>query len=158
MWLVDSSVSYHLSGKHIACFIIAYLNIIAGVCYTALLLFWQWLLCQQDKILFQWTKYKKLCHFIEPYHAPYINKHRYWADLLFLVCVVLYIVFVLNVNDDLHVCLVAIILTIGGLLLSQGFLVKIYKKWPIDVIELIMYFNILGFAALTWYYIGAVAY
>jgi hypothetical protein len=49
---------------------------------------------------------------------------------------------------------VAIILTIGGLLLTKGFLVKVYKKWPIDVMESIMYFNILGFAALTWYFIG----
>ena len=154
VWLVDASVGY-LSGKHIAVFIVTFLIIIAGVCYTALLLFWQWLLRYQDKPLFRWTKYQKLCHFIEPYHAPYVDKHRYWAGLLFLVRVVLYIVFALNVNGDPHVSLVAIILTIGGLLLAKGFLVKVYKKWPIDVMESIMYFNILGFAALTWYFIGA---
>ena len=153
VWLVDASVGY-LSGKHIALFIIAFLIIIAGVCYTALLLFWQWLLRHQDKTLFRWTKYQKLCHFIEPYHAPYADKHRYWAGLLFLVRVVIYIVFALNANGNPHVSLVAIILTIGGLLLAKGFLVNIYKKWPIDVMESIMYFNILGFAALPWYFIA----
>ena len=153
VWLVDASVSY-LSGKHIVLFIIALLIIIAGVCYTTLLLFWQWLLRHQDKTMFRWTKYQNLCHFIEPYHAPYTVKHRYWAGLLFLVRVILYIIFALNVNGDPHVNLVAIILTIGGLLLTKAFLVKVYKKWPIDVMESIMYFNILGFAALTWYFIG----
>ena len=153
VWLVDANVSY-LSGKHIVLFMIALLIIIAGVCYTTLLLFWQWLLHHQDKTMFRWTKYQKFCHFIEPYHAPYTLKHRYWAGLLLLVRVVLYIVFALNVNGDSRVNLVAIILTVGGLLLTKGFLVKVYKKWPIDVMESIMYFNILGFAALTWYYIG----
>ena len=153
MWLVDASVGY-LSGKHTVLFVIALLTIIAGVCYTAILLFWQWLLRHQDKALFKWIKYQKLCHFLEPYHAPYVDKHRYWAGLLFLVRVVLFIVFALNMNGDPHVSLVAIILIIGALLLAKGFLVKVYKKWPIDVIESIMYFNILGFAALTWYFIG----
>ena len=151
VWLIDASVSY-LSGKHIVVFMVALLIIIAGVCYTTLLLFWQWLLRHQDKTMFRWTKYQKLCHFIEPYHAPYTVKHRYWAGLLFLVRVILYIVFALNVNGDPDVNLVAIILTIGGLLLIKGFLIKVYKKWPIDVIESIMYFNILGFAALTSYF------
>ena len=127
VWLVDASIGY-LSGKHIALFIIAFLIIIVGVCYAALLLLWQWLPRYQDKMIFRWTKYQKLCHFIEPYHAPYVDKHRYWAGLPFLVCVVLYIVFALNVNGDPHVSLVAIILTIGGLLLAKGFLVKVYKK------------------------------
>ena len=153
VWLIDASVGY-LSGKHAILFITALLIIIAGVCYTALLLFWQWLLRHQDKTLFKWTKYQKLCHFLEPYHAPFVDKHRYWAGLLFLVRVVLFIVFALNVNGDPHVSFVAIILIIGGLLLAKGFLVKVHKKWPIDVIESIMYFNILGFAALTWYFIG----
>ena len=153
VWLVDASVGY-LSGKHIVLFVIALLTIIVGVCYTALLLFWQWFLRHQDKTLLKWMKYQKLCHFLEPYHAPYVDKHRYWAGLLFLVRVVLFIVFALNVNGDPHVSLVAIILIIGGLLLAKGFLVKVYKKWPIDVMESIMYFNILGFAALTWYFIG----
>ena len=153
VWLVDASVGY-LSGKHAILFITALLIIIAGVCYTALLLFWQWFLRHQDKTLLKWMKYQKLCHFLEPYHAPFVDKHRYWAGLLFLVRVVLYIVFALNVNGDPHVSLVAIILIIGALLLAKGFLVKVYKKWPIDVMESIMYFNILGFAALTWYFIG----
>ena len=153
VWLVDASVGY-LSGEHTVLFVIALLTIIAGVCYTAILLFWQWLLRHQDKTLFKWIKYQKLCHFLEPYHAPFVDKHRYWAGLLFLVRVVLFIVFALNVNSDPHISLVAIVLTIGGLLLAKGFLVKVYKKWPIDVIESIMYFNILGFAALIWYFIG----
>ena len=85
VWLVDASVCYR-SGKYI---IIALLIIIAGVLYIALLLFWQWFLCHQDKTMFRWTKYQKLCHFIEPYHTPYTDKHRYWAGLLLLVRVIL---------------------------------------------------------------------
>ena len=153
VWLVDASVSY-LRGKHIVLFIIALFILATGVCFTALLLFWQWLLRHQDKPMLRWTKYQKLCHIIEPFHAPFVDKHRYWAGLLFLVRVALYIVFALNVNGDPRVCFAAIILTNGGLLVTKGFLVKVYKKWPIDIMESMIYFNILGFATLMWFFIG----
>lgn len=86
LWLPDANIEY-LSGKHIALLILAVLILLVSICYTFLLLFWQWLLHHQDKlIVLKWVNYQRLCHFIEPYHAPFIFKHRYWTGLLHAVC------------------------------------------------------------------------
>lgn len=52
----------------------------------------------QHKTIFKWVRYHRLHLFIEPYHAPYTFKHRYWTGLLLLVRVVLYIASALNVS------------------------------------------------------------
>ena len=83
VWLYDATVFY-FKGKHIALFSIALLILFAGVFYTTILFLWQWLLRLQDNKMFAWLKYQKLCHFVEPYHAPYAFAHRYWTGLLLL--------------------------------------------------------------------------
>ena len=151
VWLPDATVAY-LKGKHIVLFVIAVLILIVGIVYTAILLSWQWLLRLQNIKVFKWMSYQKLCHFIEPYHAPYAFKYRYWTGLLLLIRVVLYMVSAINVEGDPRVTLVANLFVIGSLLLMKGVFEKwIYKKWPIDILETIMYFNILAFSAFTWY-------
>ena len=85
------SVEY-LKGKHLVLFTIAIIILLIGAVYTILLFTWQWLLCHQDKILFRWMKYQKLCHFIEPYHAPYNFSQRYWFGLLLIARIPVYIV------------------------------------------------------------------
>ena len=154
VWLPDASVGY-LSGKHIALFVTAIITLIAGVVYTTTLLLWQWLLHHQDKKFFKWTKSQKLCHFIEPYHAPYTFKHRYWTGLLLLSRVLLYIVSAINTSGDPRVTIVAVTFIVGCLLLIKGVLAnKIYKNRLVDAIETVMYFNILAIAAFTWYFLG----
>ena len=152
VWLPDASVGY-LKGKHIALFLISLFILIAGVVYTVVLFCWQWFLQYHHWKIFSWTKHQKLCHFIEPYQAPYTAKHRYWTGLLLLVRVLLHMVSALNVNGDPQLTLLAIIVTVSILLLTKGILAtKIYTKWPVDVLETIMYFNIVTFAALSTYY------
>ena len=51
--------------------------LVLATLFTAVVAFWQCLLMCQDNVVFKWVKYQKLRHFIEPYHAPYTNKHRY---------------------------------------------------------------------------------
>ena len=149
VWLPDATVSY-LRGKHIVLFIVAILILLTGVAYTVLLFSWQWLLHHQDKKVFKWTRHQKLCHFIEPYHAPYTFEQRYWTGLLLLVRVVLYIISAVNVTGDPRVSLVSTNVLVGLLPLVKGVLEKkIYKKWPVDVMEMIVYFNIISFAAVT---------
>ena len=151
VWLPDATVGY-LTRKYIALFIIAIFILMAGIPYTILLLFWQWILHYQDKRMFAWMKYQKLHHFIEPYHAPYTFKHRYWTGLLLLARAVLYLVSAVNVMGDPRVTLVAIIFVVGCLLLVKGvFEKRVYRNWPIDIIETITYFNLIAFAACTWY-------
>ena len=68
MWLYDATVEY-FNGKHIALFVIAILILLAGITFTLILFFWQCLL--------RFVTCPRLCHFIEAYHAPYVNKHHY---------------------------------------------------------------------------------
>ena len=91
VWLPDATIEYW-SGKHIVLFLVAIVLLLVGMFYTALLLFWQWLLTRSDWKLLHWIKNKKMCMFIETYHAPYNFKHRYWTGLLLLVRIILSIV------------------------------------------------------------------
>ena len=151
VWLPDATVAY-LGGKHIVLFIIAVVILLAGAVYTALLVSWQWLLQYQNKKIFMWTKHQKLCHFIEPYHAPYTFKQRYWTGLLLLVRVILYILSAVNVTGDPRVALVSTIIVVGCLPIMKGVLErKIYKTWLVDITEMLTYFNIIAFTTLTLY-------
>ena len=122
------------------------------VIYTTLLFSWQWLLRYQDKAIFKWVRYQKLHHFLEPYHAPYTVKHRYWTGLLFFVRLLLYVISILNFSLDQRVYLLSVILVVGGLILLKGVSVeRVYKNWPLDVMETAIYFNLVAFSTLTWY-------
>ena len=151
VWLPDGTVSY-FSGKHIALFIAAVFILILGIVYTGLLFSWQWLLRYQHKKIFKWARNQKLCQFLEPYHAPYNFKHRYWTGLLLLVRAVLYIVSATNVSGDPRVALVSTIFLVGFLLLLKGLLgVRVYKNTAIDVMESLTYFNLMFLSAFSWY-------
>ena len=142
VWLSDASVGY-LSGKHIPLFIVAILILLAGVVYTAVLISWQWLLHYQNKVIFRWVRNQRLHLFLEPYHAPYTFKHRYWTGLLLLVRVVLYL-HTVSVSTVVHeparwnllvITIVMICLLLPKLLLG----IRIYKKLSIDVLETLSY-------------------
>lgn len=106
----------------------------------------------QDKKIFRWTRYQKLCHFIEPYHAPYVIKQCYWIGLLLLVRVILYIVSAVNLTGDSRVGLASTATIVGCLLALKGIIEReIYKERWIDVIEMLIYINIVAFTVLTLY-------
>ena len=122
------------------------------IIYTTLLFSWQWLLRYQDKAIFKWVRYQKLHHFLEPYHAPYTAKYRYWTGLLFFARLLLYVISILNFSLDQRIYLLSVILVVGGLILLKGVSVeRVYKNWPLDVMETAIYFNLVAFSTLTWY-------
>ena len=143
VWLPDASVEY-LSGRHVALFVVAVTILVVGIAYTLLLFSWQWLLYYQNRRVFRRVcKNQRLCHFFEPYHAPYSIKYRYWTGLLLLVRIALYLVFALNVSGDPGVNLLATVLVGSGLLLLKGIISnQLYKNWIVDKIETVSYFNI----------------
>ena len=152
VWLPDASVTF-LSGKHVYLFVIALLILLTGLVYTVLLMFWQLFLRLPNKKWFSLLKYQKLCHFIEPYHAPYKFQHRYWTGLLLLVRVIVYVVTATHVSENRQFPLLVIIVCFGCLLLLKGVITpSLYKKWWIDFLEVLSYFNIVSFAAFTLYY------
>ena len=151
VWLPDASIGY-LQGRHLVLFLTAVFIVMLSVAYTALLFSWQWLIHCQHRTAFGWVKNQNLIHFLEPYHAPYTFKHRYWTGLLLLVRVVLYIISATNVSGDPRVALVSTVSLITFLLLLKGFLgARLYKTTLVDLLEVFMYFNLLMFSALSWY-------
>ena len=125
------------------------------IIFTALIFSWQWLLRYQDKAFFKWVKYQKLQLFLDPYHAPYTAKYRYWTGLLLLVRILLYAISILNFSLDPRVDLLSVVLVIGGLILLKGVTAKrVYKNWLLDVEETAIYFNLVAFSALMWYNLG----
>ena len=151
VWLPNASVNY-LQGKHIALFIVAVLILILALLYTLLLFSWQWLLHHKHRKLFKWMRYQKLCHFIEPYHAPYTVRHRYWTGLLLFIRVFLYIISAINISGDPRVSLVTIISVVTTLQLIKGTFAKnLYKAIAVDIVETIMFFNLVIFSTATLY-------
>ena len=147
VWLPDANIEY-LHGKHAFLFFVGLVILLSGVAYTALLFFWQWLIRYQHKPVFKWIRYHRLQLFIEPYHAPYIFKHRYWTGLLLSVRVVLYLASALNVSGA-----PAVNLLVTGVVVFSLFILKaalcgpIYRKLPLEFLETTCYVNILSFAS-----------
>ena len=149
--LEQSNDSYF---KAAAYFLLIFSIFILFLCiiFTALVFSWQWLLRYQDKVIFKWVRYQKLHLFLEPYHVPYTAKHRYWTGLLLFVRVLIFLISELNFSLDPRVDLLAVIFIVGGLILLKGVTAKrVYRNWPLDVMETAIYFNLVAFSSLTWY-------
>ena len=132
--------------------VVSILILLLGIIFAALIFSWQWLLRYQDKAIFKWVRYQKLCHFIEPYHTPYTSKYRYWTGLLLFVRILIYLISIVNFSLDPRVNLMGTILVIGSLILLKGMTTeRVYKNWPLDVMETAIYCNLVAFSALTWY-------
>jgi hypothetical protein len=151
VWLPDGNVPY-FQGKHVAVVLIAWLIILVGAPYTILLFLWQWLVRAPKWKVFNWTRNTKLSAFISVHHAPYNSKYRYWTGLLLLVRVVLYITASVTVSADPQISLLLTIILVGVMFsLSKTAGVTVYKNLLIDIVDTILYFNLLALSAFSWY-------
>ena len=150
VWWPDATVGY-FSGKHIILWVLAVIILVAGILYTAIIFSWQWLLYYQHKMVIKWIiKSQRLCMFVEPNHAPFAFKHRYWAGLLLLVRVIVYIISTADVSSDRTITLLAIGIIVFFLtILACSF--QPYKSWPVLGLEVISYANIVCFCFATFY-------
>ena len=108
LWFIDGNIKY-FQGKHIALVLMVISIIIVGIPFTIVLFIWQWLVQIPEWKVFKWTRNTKLNAFISAYHAPYNSKHRYWAGLLLLVRVIVYITVAVTVSIDPQIPLIMII-------------------------------------------------
>ena len=155
VWLPDGHVKY-LQGKHTALIIVAILIILLGVPYTVLLFLWQWCIQTPNWKIFGWTRNTRLNGFIATYHAPYNIKHRYWTGLLLLVRVVLYITAAVTVSSDPEVPLLMTIVLVAGLIFLKGIIgIRVYKVSLVDIVETLIYLNLLVFAAISLYHFNS---
>ena len=154
VWLYDGNIGY-LSNKHTPLFIGALVCLIVlFLPYTLFLIFSQWLRSKsgQCRILF-WVNHYRVLPFLDAYHAPYTDKHRYWIGLMLLVRCALFLLFAFNALGDPSINLLAIgcataILPIVYVVLGN----RIYKTWYLNVLELSFIVN-LGILALATLYI-----
>ena len=140
LWLPDATVEY-FAGSRIPLFFTAIGILIIGLAYTLILFSWQWII-RYSKLKI--VRNPKIRSFMEAYTAPYNYRHRYWTGLLLFARVLLYLTSASNVQDDPQVPLIATIVIAGGLLLLKGLLSgRVYRQWSIDILETILYFNLL---------------
>ena len=151
VWLPDGNVKY-FEGKLILLVLVALLTILVGLPYTILLLLWQWIIRAPRWKVFNLTRNTKLNAFIATYHVPYNSKYRYWTGLLLLVRVVLYVTAFVTVSVNPQTFPLIIIILIGGLFLFKGvFGLRVYKNSLVDIVDTVLYFNLLALAGFTLY-------
>ena len=151
VWWPDATVGY-FSGKHVVLWITAALILVAGIFYTVILFSWQWLLYYQHKKIFKWIiQNQRLCMFVEPNHAPYAFKHRYWAGLLLLVRAIVYTISTADVSISDRTLTLLAIGVIAYLLTILLCISRPYKSRAVLALELICYANIVCMCFATFY-------
>ena len=151
VWLPDASVKY-FQGKHIPLVLVALLIALLGLPYTILLFLWQWIVRAPKWKVFKWTRSTKFNSFISVHQVPFNPKYRFWTGLVLLVRVVLYITASLTLSSNPQTVLLTTIILVGSLILLKGIIgMRIHKKVLVDVVESLLYFNLLALTAFSLY-------
>ena len=151
VWLLDGNIGY-LSSKHIPLFIAALCFLIfLFLPYTLVLLFGQWMRKSRLKIFSPLNNYRIL-FFLEAYHAPYTEKHRYWTGLMLTLRCLLFLVFAFNSFGNPSINLLCISLASAVLLILSTVLGnQIYKSVFTNFLELSFNSNLCIVATVTLY-------
>ena len=153
VWLYDANITY-FSKKHVPLFTTALVCLIVlFLPYTVFLIFSQWLRSKSGRYkICSWVNNYRVLPFLEAYHAPYTDKHRYWTGLMLLVRCVLFLLFAFNAVGDPSINLLAIISITVVLLIIYALLGnRIYKTWYLNVLELSFIVNLCILAVATLY-------
>jgi len=149
VWLSDANVRY-LSNKHIPLFTVAvFCLIFLFLPYTMLLIFGQWLRAKSKWKVFSWVNHHRVLPFLEANHAPYTEKHRYWTGLMLLVRSILILNFACNdpkINLLCTACSIILLYIFHAIFGS-----KIYKTWPLTILELSFNTNLCILTIATMY-------
>ena len=153
VWLYDANITY-FSKKHVPLFTTALVCLVVlFLPYTVFLIFSQWLRSKSGRYrILTWVNHYRVIPFLEAYHAPYTDKHRYWTGLMLLVRCVLFLLFALNSLGDPSINLLAIgsvtaVLPIVYALLGN----RVYKNWYLNTLELSFIVNLCILALATLY-------
>ena len=152
VWLYDGNIRY-LHGKHIALFLVALLTLlILFLPYTLLLTVGQWLQAHSNRRCLHWFNNPRIKPFLDAYHAPYRDQHRYWTGLMLCLRCTLLLVFAFNTRADPSLNLLVIVTAVIGLLTLTHFTGLIYIKLYLDILEISFILN-LGILAVATYYV-----
>ena len=152
VWLHDGNIRY-LHGKHIALFLVALLTLlILFLPYTLLLTVGQWLQAKSTRRCLYWINNPRIKPFLDAYHAPYRDQHRYWTGMMLCLRCTMLLVFAFNTHADPSLNLLVIGTAVIGLLTLTHFTGFIYKKLYLDILEISFILN-LGILAVATYYV-----
>ena len=84
VWLHDANVNVRTTKYLILLSAVIAVMIFLFIPYTIILLFGQWLQSYSHIRLLSWGGNQKLRALLDPYNAPYKDKHRYWTGFLLL--------------------------------------------------------------------------
>ena len=150
VWLCDGNVPY-LTGKHASLFTFALLVLVFFITpYTLLLVFGQWMQARSNWKVFSWITYPKMKIFMDSYHAPYKQEHRYWPGLLLVARGVVLLAVAMNGSNDpcLDMLVTGIVVTLTLMwMMSVG---GVYKKIYLNVLEAAYLFNFQIFIFTTY--------
>ena len=150
VWLYDGNIGY-LSRKHIPLFTAAMVCLIfLFLPYTMLLIFSQWLQAKSHWKIFSCINSRYVKPFLDAYHAPYANKHRYWTGLMLLLRLVLFLISAVNALGDPSVNLLAIVTTVV-ILLPTILGSRIYSMQSLGLLETSFILNLTILAVATLY-------
>ena len=150
VWLYDGNIKY-LSGTHVPLFIVAFIFLLLlFLPYTLLLLFSQWL--QSKRKFFFFISNYRIKPFLDVYHAPYKDKHRYWTGLFLCVRCILFLAIVFIALGDVSVNLLISLSAIIGLLSLKALVLGgVYKSWYVGALETSFLLNLCILAAATYH-------
>ena len=150
VWLYDGNVRY-LSAKHIPLFTAAMICLIfLFLPYTILLIFGQWLQAKSQLKIFSCINNRYVKPFLDAYHAPYTDKHRYWTGMMLLLRFVLLLISAVNALGDPSVNLLGIgSITVAILPTILGS--RIYKMWSLGLLETSFILNLAIFSLASLY-------
>ena len=153
VWLYDGNITY-LSNKHVPLFTAALVCLVVlFLPYTLFLIFSQWLRSKSGRWrIFHWVNHYRVLPFLDAYHAPYTDKHRYWTGLMLLVRCILFFLIAFNALGDPSVNLLAIgAVTAVLLIVYASFGNRIYKTWYLNMLELSFVANLSILTLATLY-------
>ena len=153
LWLPDATLQLR-AYKLIALIVIPTLLFVAVTVFTCLLC------CTQlVRYCSRWNIFVnlKLHTFIEAYYIPFNRKHRYWIAVLIDIRLFLYILDLYQaifyfIKSDPRFALTAIVFLVTGILVVKALHIRgrVYRKWPVDVLETLFFVNLLYITVFTW--------
>ena len=152
-WLYDANISF-LEGKHIALFSIALLFLIFFILpYTLLLVFGQCLQAKSNLKIFSWVNRPTFKYFLDNYHAPYQNSHRYWTGLMLLVRIVPFACDVPNDPSQYMLAIITVVVCVQSWWLILG-VPGVYKRQWVGILDASFVLNLIIVSAATSYCYG----
>jgi hypothetical protein len=143
VWAFDGNIPY-FGPKHIPLFILAILSLLVLLWFTFSLLLIQCLQKRSNICCLRWVE--RLRPFFEAYTGPCNDNSRFWPGFLLLLRLGFFLVETHDITFLTGICFLIIPL---ACIFPHG----VYKKWPLNVLELLFVLN-LGITLVVVLYAG----